>query len=86
MTCSFFMVELMPKNYALAAGLGNIGEPFSILFWSLAPLLLANPNNDSPDIKIRKNSMTEYYFGEAVTSRVPFLFQFVMVMVIVAGS
>jgi MFS family permease len=86
MMCSFFMVELMPENYALAAGLGNIGEPVSILFWSWAPLLLANPNNDSPDITITKNSMTEYYFGEAVTSKVPFLFRVVMVMAIVAGS
>jgi MFS family permease len=50
LTCSFFMVELMPENYAMAAGLGNIGGPVSILFWGWAPLLLANPNNDSPDI------------------------------------
>jgi hypothetical protein len=74
LTCSFYMVELMPDNYALAASLGSIGGSFSLLFWGWLPQLIANPNNASPDIEIREYSRTAYYFGEAVTSRVPFLF------------
>jgi hypothetical protein len=61
--CSFFMVELMPENYALAVGLSNIGTPVSLLFWGWAPLLLANPNNDRPDIEIIEHCRTSYYFG-----------------------
>ncbi len=79
------MVELMPGNYAFAVGLGNIGAPLSTLFWALAPLLLLNPNNDSPDIEIIKNRRTAYYFGDAVTSRMPEFFQVTMIMAIIAG-
>ncbi len=86
LTSSFYMVELMPDNYALAVGLSNIGCPVSLLFWGWAPLLLANPNNDSPDIEIRENNRTAYYFGEAVTSRIPYFFQVTMIMATVAAS
>jgi hypothetical protein len=34
LTCSFYMVELMPDNYALAVGLGNLSAPTSYIFWS----------------------------------------------------
>jgi MFS family permease len=74
LTSSFFMVELMPDDYAMAVGLGNVGGAFSILFWGWVPHLVANPDNASPDIEIREHRRTAYYFGEAVTSRVPFLF------------
>jgi hypothetical protein len=84
--CSFFMVELLPDDYAMAVGLSSLGEPLSLLFWGWVPLLLANPNNDSTDIKIREHTRTAYYFGESVTSRVPYLFQAVMIMTVVAGS
>jgi predicted MFS family arabinose efflux permease len=83
--CSFFMVELMPENYALAAGLGNIGGPFALLFWSWTPLQVVNPNNASPDIEITEVTRTAYYFGEAVISKVPYLFQVVMLIAIVAS-
>jgi hypothetical protein len=73
------MVELMPDNYALAVGISNLSEPTSLLFWSWAPLPIANPNNVSPDIEITEYSRKAYYFGEAVTSRVPYLF-YVMTM------
>jgi hypothetical protein len=79
------MVELMPNNYALAVGLSNLGAPISILFWGWAPLLLANPNNASPDIEIREYSKTAYYFGEAVTSRMVDFFQVTMTMATVAA-
>ena len=84
LTCSFFMVELMPENYAFAAGLSSIGAPLSILFWGWAPQLLLNPNNDIPEIKIREHSRTAYYFGEAVTSRMPGLFQVMSIVATVA--
>jgi MFS family permease len=84
LTCSFFMVEIMPGNYALAAGLGNIGTSFGILFWGWVPLLVANPNNTTADIEIREHSRTAFYFGDAVTSRVPYLFQVIMMIAIVA--
>jgi hypothetical protein len=80
------MVELMPENYAFAAGLSSIGAPLSILFWGWAPQLLLNPNNDSPEIKIRENSTSAYYFGEAVTSRMTDLFQLTMIMAMIAAS
>ena len=74
----------MPDKYALAAALGNFGDPISILIWAWAPLRLTNPNNVLPDIEVRENSMTAYYFGEAVTSRVPYLFQVLTMVSIVA--
>jgi hypothetical protein len=80
------MIEHMPENYSLAVGLSNIGGPVSILFWGWAPLLIASPNNDTPDIEIRENSTTAYDFGEKVTSRIPDFFQFTMIMATVAGS
>ena len=76
------MVELMPDKYAMAAGLGNIGTSFGILFWGWVALLLANPNNESPDIEIRENSRMAYYFGEAVASRVPYFFWVLTMMAI----
>jgi hypothetical protein len=47
---------------------------------------MKNPNDDSLDIEIRENSRTAYYFGEAVTSRVPYLFQVTMIMATVSAS
>jgi MFS family permease len=85
LTCSLLMVELMPNNYALAVGLSNLGAPVSVLFWAWAPLLLANPNIASPDIEIRENSFTAYYFGEAVTSRMADFFQVTMTMATVVA-
>jgi hypothetical protein len=80
------MVELMPESYALSVGLANIGGAFSILFWSWIPLLLTNPDNLSAKIEMRENNRTAYYFGKAVTSRVPYFFRVAMIMAIVAGS
>jgi MFS family permease len=84
LTCTFFMVELMPDNYALAVGLSNLGGSLSLLYWGWVPLLVANPNNDLADIEIREHSRTAYYFGEAVTSRVPYLFQVMTMIAILA--
>jgi MFS family permease len=86
LTCSFFMVELMPDRYAFAVGLGNFGAPLSILFWAWAALLIVNPNNDSPDIEIIKKSTTAHYFGQAVISRIPDFFQATLIMATVATS
>ncbi len=83
--CSFFMVELMPDNYALAVGLGNLGQSFSLLYWGWVPLLIANPNNDLAEIEIREHSRTAYYFGEAVTSRMADFFQVTMTMATVVA-
>ena len=84
LACSFFMVELLPGNYAFAVGLGNIGCAFSAIFWSWVPLLVVNPDNATADIEIREYSRTAYYFGEAVTIRVPYLFQVITIIATVA--
>ncbi len=85
LTCSFFMVEIMPNNYALAAGLGNVGAALTPTFWGWVPLLITNPSNISPDIEIREHSRTAYYFGEAVTSKVPDLFLAVTIISLVGS-
>jgi MFS family permease len=85
LTCSFFMVEIMPNNYALAAGLGNVGAALTPTFWGWVPLLITNPDNNRPDIEIREISRTSYYFGEAVTSKVPDLFLAVTIITLVAS-
>ncbi len=78
------MAELMPDNYAMAVGIGNIGTSFGILFWGWVPPLVVNPNNASPDLEIREHNRTAYYFGEAVTSSVPFLFKVITMIAILA--
>lgn len=84
LACSFFMIELLPDNYALAVGLGNIGCAFSTIFWSWVPLLVINPDNATAGIKIREYNRAAYYFGEAVTTRVPYLFRVITIISIVA--
>jgi MFS family permease len=82
---SFSMIELMPDNYALAAGLGNCGGAFSILFWGWISLLVMNPDNERPDLETREYTRTVYYIGEEVTSQVPKFFLVTMFISIIAG-
>lgn len=85
LSCSFFMVEIMPNNYALAAGLGNVGAALTPTFWGWVPLFITNPNNSSPDIEVVEHSRISYYFGDAVASKVPDLFFATMMISLVAS-
>lgn len=66
---SFLMVELLPNNYGLAAGLGNCGGAFSIVFWGWTGQMIINDENIKPQLEVKEYNRVVHYFDDTVTDR-----------------
>lgn len=82
---SFLMIALLPNNFGFAAGLGNAGGAFSIVYWSYLSLSILNPHNKHPTIIVQEGERTLRYFDSEITNQVPNFFVIAGIIALIAG-
>jgi len=82
---SFIMIEILPNNTGLAAGLAAMSSSFSVALYSSFGEYVMNPHKKNPSIQIIEGERVAKYFDHGVASQFPWYSLYILFMCIFTG-